>query len=99
MDVLGVAAVIASCAGFVPQLLKVIRSRDAAGVSTRMYMLTCTAFLLWIVYSIGLGAWMLVISNAICLALAGSILLITRLRRDDTAARDGAMQPFARSRR
>lgn len=84
-DAVGALAAFASCAGFVPQLVKVIRSRDATGVSERMYMLTCTAFALWIVYSLALGAWILAISNAVCLALAGSILAMTKLRRNDAA--------------
>ncbi len=85
MDMVGAVAAIASCAGFVPQLLKVARSRGAAGVSARMYMVTCTAFALWIVYSVAIGAWMLVISNAACLVLAASILVITKIRRNDPA--------------
>jgi MtN3 and saliva related transmembrane protein len=58
----------------VPQLLKLLRSRDASGVSTRMYAISAAGFTLWTIYGVGLGATVLVASNLICLGLVGTIL-------------------------
>ncbi len=52
----GVAAVL-STVGFVPQAIKIIRSRDTSGISTGMYIVTVCGFLLWTAYGVLQKAW------------------------------------------
>ena len=46
--VLGSIAGLLSTSSFVPQVMKAIREGDTAAISKRMYMVTVTAFVLWI---------------------------------------------------
>jgi MtN3 and saliva related transmembrane protein len=63
-------------ASFVPQILKILRERDAEAVSLRMYLVTVTGFVLWIAYGLLLGSWPVYISNGVNLVLAGAILAL-----------------------
>jgi MtN3 and saliva related transmembrane protein len=76
---LGYLAALASMASFVPQAWKIIRSRQTKGISAGMYLLTVSAFGLWLVYGVLLKQWPLVVSNAVCFALSAFILLMTLL--------------------
>jgi MtN3 and saliva related transmembrane protein len=72
--IIGSLAAICSTVSFVPQAWKIIRTRDTSGLSARMYAVTVAGFSLWLAYGIMLGEWPLIVTNAICLALAAFIL-------------------------
>jgi MtN3 and saliva related transmembrane protein len=80
--IIGAAAAVASTTSFAPQALKIIRSRDTSSISTAMYAVTVTAFALWLVYGLKLQSWPLIVTNGICLALAGFILVMKFLPQD-----------------
>jgi MtN3 and saliva related transmembrane protein len=73
-NVIGVGAAVCSMTSFIPQITKILRDRDAASVSLRMYLVTVTGFSLWIAYGVLIASWPVVGSNAVCLALSGAIL-------------------------
>jgi MtN3 and saliva related transmembrane protein len=75
-NIVGVGAALCSMASFTPQIFKMWRERDASAVSLRTYALTVTGFGLWIAYGLFLKSWPVVVSNAVCLALSGVILLM-----------------------
>ena len=72
----GVGAALCSMGSFAPQALKILRERDASGVSTGMYVVTVIGFSLWSVYGVLLRSWPLAVSNLVCLALSGLILAL-----------------------
>ena len=76
VDIVGVGAGLCSMASFVPQIVKIVREKDAEGVSLRMYVVTVSGFCLWIAYGVLLGSWPVWASNAVNLALAGTILAL-----------------------
>ena len=76
---IGAAAAVASTASFAPQAWKIIRTRDVSGISARMYLLTLSAFALWLCYGVIKGDWALILPNGICLALSGFIYTMLRL--------------------
>jgi MtN3 and saliva related transmembrane protein len=75
-DIVGVGAALCSMASFVPQILKIVREREADGVSLRMYAVTVTGFSLWIAYGLLIRSWPVVGSNAVCLMLSATILVL-----------------------
>jgi MtN3 and saliva related transmembrane protein len=75
----GSVAAIASTISFVPQAVKIIRTRDTTSISTGMYCITVTGFALWIGYGILLGQWPIMASNGICFLLSGFILTMKLL--------------------
>ena len=80
-DWLGHAAGFCTTAAFVPQVLKVWRSRSAQDISVGMYALFVFGLLLWLLYGWLLGAWPIVMANGITILLAGSVLVM-KLRYD-----------------
>lgn len=75
-DAVGTGAALCSMASFVPQITKIVRERDAASVSLRMYVVTVTGFGLWIAYGVMTQAWPVAASNLVCLMLAATILVL-----------------------
>ena len=81
--IFGAIATICSITSFTPQAWKIIKSRKTADISTGMYLLTVTGFACWTAYGIFLGQWPLIVTNSICLCLAGFILLMKLLPKRD----------------
>lgn len=79
VTVIGYLAALASMASFVPQAIKVVRSRETKDISANMYSLTVAAFALWLAYGILQRQWPLVVSNGVCLVLSSFILAMTLL--------------------
>ena len=73
---LGTTAGTLTTIAFIPQALKTWRSRSAEDISLGMFVLFSTGVLLWLIYGIALGAWPIIIANAIPLALALMILAL-----------------------
>lgn len=93
IQIVGILAAIASTTSFVPQAWKIISTRDVEGLSFKMYSLTVTAFLLWLVYGVGKGDWALIVPNAICLMLTIFILVMIALPKDKREIVADAVQP------
>ncbi|HZF74877.1 MAG TPA: SemiSWEET transporter [Acetobacteraceae bacterium] len=79
--IVGYAATVCSVTSFVPQAWRIIRTRDVASISKRMYVITVIGFSLWFVYGLMLGQWPLILTNGICLLLSGFILVMKMLPR------------------
>ncbi len=80
-QIIGFLATLCSVTSFVPQAWKVIRTRDASGISTRMYVLTVVGFSLWLTYGVLLGSWPLMLANGTCLLLSAFILAMKVMGR------------------
>ena len=74
MTVVGTAAAVCSTTSFAPQAWRVLRTRDTAAISKRMYVITVVGFALWTAYGVMGGQWPLIVPNVICLALSAFIL-------------------------
>ena len=91
-DVVGTGAGLCSMTSFVPQIIKIVRERDASGVSLRMYLVTVAGFVLWTGYGVLAGSWPVWASNAVNLALAATILVL-RARLGDGERPDLGIRP------
>ncbi len=86
MDVtsfVGIAATCASVMSFFPQALKVVKTRNTSGISTKMYAITVAGFTMWTVYGILLPSYPLIVANALCLLLSGFILVMKLVGESD----------------
>lgn len=79
VNAFGVAAGLCSMASFIPQIVKIVRERDASSVSLRMYAVTIIGFACWIAYGLLSDAWPIVAANSVCLVLTITIFIL-RLR-------------------
>jgi len=75
---IGYAAAVLTTCSFVPQAVLTLRTRDVSGISSSMYASFTLGVGLWFVYGLSLGAWPIILANAVTLALASTIL-ITKL--------------------
>lgn len=74
VDWIGSAAATLTTTAFIPQALKVWHTKHTADISLGMYAMFTLGVALWLAYGILLGAWPIVVANAITLLLAGSVL-------------------------
>ena len=87
-NIVGTGAALCSMSSFIPQIVKIVRERDASSVSLRMYIVTVTGFALWIAYGVLTGAWPVTVANTVCLGMSATILgLKWRFGRDPQPAR------------
>jgi len=77
-NVVGTAAGLCSMSSFVPQIVKILKERDASAISLRMYMVTVTGFVLWTAYGVLSDSWPVIVTNAVCLGLTATILILRR---------------------
>jgi len=73
-ETIGYVAATLTTASFVPQAWHTFKTRDVRGISLGMYSAFTAGVAGWLVYGLLMGAWPIVIANAITLALAATIL-------------------------
>lgn len=78
---IGFIAATLTTIAFVPQVIKVWRTRSAKDVSVGMYVLFTTGVALWLCYGLLIGSWPVVVANALTLILAG-LVLVMKIRID-----------------
>jgi MtN3 and saliva related transmembrane protein len=71
----GIAATLTTCS-FIPQVLRVWRTKHTKDISLLMYSLFTLGVALWLVYGVLLDAWPIIIANSITLLLAGTVLVL-----------------------
>ena len=74
IDLLGYAAATLTTVSFIPQAWLCFRTGDVSGISLGMYTCFTAGVALWLGYGVVLGAWPIVIANAITLLLALAIM-------------------------
>jgi len=79
MDAIGYLAATLTTAAFIPQAWLTWKTKRADGVSLGMYSIFTLGVALWLVYGLVIGAWPIVVANAITLALA-LFILVMKLR-------------------
>lgn len=75
-NMVGFIAAIFTTFAFVPQVIKVWRTRSTADISLGMYSLFTLGVALWLAYGILLDAWPIVLANIVTLLLAGAVLVM-----------------------
>ena len=94
--VFGWLATVASTVSFVPQAWKIIRTRETKDISRWMYVVTVAGFACWTTYGALLGQWPIIVTNSICFALSGFILVMKLLPQREKEAVAEALDPETR---
>jgi MtN3 and saliva related transmembrane protein len=76
ITVLGLIAGTLTTMAFVPQVLKIRRTRSAADISTGMFVAFCLGVTLWLIYGILNRDVAIVATNSITLVLALTVLIL-----------------------
>lgn len=75
-ELIGFVAATMTTASFIPQAWLTFKTKDVSGISLGMYSVFTTGVAAWLVYGLMLGAWPVVVANAVTLALASGILVM-----------------------
>lgn len=86
-DLIGAAAAILTTLSFLPQAIKVVRTRETEAISLAMYALFTMGVMLWGIYGLMTWQWSIIIANGITVILAATILT---LKLQDVVRRRGA---------
>ncbi|MEO5697820.1 MAG: SemiSWEET transporter [Burkholderiaceae bacterium] len=97
-DGLGYLAATLTTASFVPQAWLTFRTRDVSGISLAMYSVFTLGIAMWLGYGVLIGAWPIVIANAVTFLLAAAILAMKlgvgrRTGNPHAASKQGAIGP------
>ncbi len=76
VEILGLLGGFLTAFSFVPQMLKVIKLKQAKAISTWMYTMLASSYTLWLIYGFIKGSISIVLWNLIALGLAGTILIL-----------------------
>mgnify|MGYP003347351421 CR=1 FL=1 len=80
-SLIGSLAALGTTAAFLPQVVRVWRTRSAHDISLTMYLLFIAGVALWIVYGLQIGSMPVVVANGVTLVLALAVL-VGKLRFD-----------------
>jgi MtN3 and saliva related transmembrane protein len=76
IDLLGTIAGILTTIAFLPQVLKVWRSRSAKDISLGMYAIFAAGVACWVIYGWILSMWPVMIANVVTLALVAVVIAL-----------------------
>ena len=76
VTILGFVAGTLTTAAFIPQVIKIWKTRSTKDISLGMFIILCTGLFLWVVYGILIKSLPVVAANAVSLVLALSILVL-----------------------
>lgn len=82
IDSIGLVAGLLTTTAFIPQVLKIYRSKSGKDISARMFSLFSAGIVLWLVYGILLRSLPLILSNAVTLVLSLTIIALKLLYRE-----------------
>lgn len=74
-DIIGYSAAFLTTVSFLPQVIKIIRTKDTKSLSLGMYLLLTAGIVLWITYGILRNDYVLIIANVFTILLTLIVLI------------------------
>ena len=78
-DVLGFSAAILTTTAFIPQVIKIWKTKSTRDISLGMFSMFCLGVFIWLIYGFIIHALPVILANAIIFILA-SIILIFKIK-------------------
>lgn len=76
VDILGYSAGAITSLTFLPQVLKTWKAKSAKDVSLLMFIIAAINEVMWIVYGVLLDNWVIILTNAIVLAMSLTMIYL-----------------------
>ncbi len=76
ITLIGLIAAFGTTFSFLPQAIKIIKTKNTEGISLSMYLMFTVGVFLWLIYGYMKGDMPVMIANGITLILAGIILFL-----------------------
>ena len=74
VDLIGMVAAIITTLCWLPQIVKILRDRDTASISLGTNAALASGIVLWLIYGLLLGAWPVILSNAVGFVFIATII-------------------------
>jgi MtN3 and saliva related transmembrane protein len=74
-ELIGMIAGLLTTVAFLPQAIKIWRSKSAKDISLAMFVCFCAGIVLWVTYGFMLGAFPVILANVVTLCIAATILV------------------------
>lgn len=74
-EIIGLIAAVCTTFAFVPQVMKVWKTKQTKDLSLRMYSIMFLGILLWLVYGILIDSLSIILANVVTATLVGTILM------------------------
>ena len=76
IEIIGMLAAVLTTLGFVPQVVKMIKTKDVSSISLSMYLVLISGVLLWLIYGIYLKSPAIIFANTISMVLQLWIIIL-----------------------
>ena len=73
-EIIGLIAAVCTTFAFIPQVIKVWKTKQTKDLSLRMYSIMFIGILLWLVYGIRIDSLSIILANVVTATLVGTIL-------------------------
>ncbi len=84
IEIIGVLAAILTTSGFIPQLVKTIRTKNISGVSLTMYLVLFFGIIGWLIYGFLINSFAIKLANSVSgLLVFTQILLIILYKKEN----------------
>ena len=74
-EIIGLIAAVCTTFAFIPQVMKVWKTKQTKDLSLRMYSIMFIGILLWLVYGIRIDSLSIILANVVTATLVGTILV------------------------
>ena len=76
VSLIGFVAGTLTTIAFLPQLVRIWRTKSARDISLLMYIIICTGIVLWLIYGLLINSFPVILANTVTLAIATAILVL-----------------------
>lgn len=74
-EIIGLIAAVCTTFAFIPQVVKVWKTKQTKDLSLRMYSIMFIGIILWLVYGIRIDSLSIIMANVVTATLVGTILV------------------------
>ena len=74
-EIIGLIAAVCTTFAFIPQAIKVWKTKQTKDLSLRMYSIMFIGIILWLVYGIRIDSLSIIMANVVTATLVGTILV------------------------
>ena len=74
-EIIGLIAAACTTFAFIPQVMKVWKTKQTKDLSLRMYSIMFIGILLWLIYGIRIDSLSIILANVVTAILVGTILV------------------------
>ena len=75
-EIIGLIAAVCTTFAFIPQVMKVWKTKQTNDLSLRMYSIMFIGILLWLIYGIRIDSLSIILANVVTAILVGTILVL-----------------------